>query len=88
MVPLGTVPRPLHPPRSGRCCSTCRTAEPVEAQIERFNELHAEYREEYRRYYLRYADEETPQMRGRTPPSSWFPAWECSASGRILPAPG
>ncbi len=41
--------------------------EPIEAQIERFNELHVEYREEYRRYYERYADEETPPMRGADP---------------------
>ena len=41
--------------------------ESIEAQIERFNELHAEYRDEYRRYYQRYADEETPPMRGADP---------------------
>ena len=62
--------------------------EPLEAQIERFNQLHAEYREEYRRYYLRYADEETPPMRGSDPAIVLIPAWDVQLRRRTLPAPG
>jgi rhamnulose-1-phosphate aldolase/alcohol dehydrogenase len=40
---------------------------PLDDQIARLRELHAEYREEYRAYYERYADGETPAMRGADP---------------------
>lgn len=40
---------------------------PLEAQIARLRELHAEYRDEYRAYYERHADEDTPAMRGSDP---------------------
>jgi rhamnulose-1-phosphate aldolase/alcohol dehydrogenase len=43
------------------------THAPLEAQVDRLRQLHAEYREEYRAYYERYADEDTPPMRGADP---------------------
>ncbi len=43
------------------------TTAPLEDQIERLEELHAEYRAEYAAYYDRYADDQTPPMRGADP---------------------
>jgi rhamnulose-1-phosphate aldolase/alcohol dehydrogenase len=40
---------------------------PVEEQIARLRELHAEYREDYRRYYEANATTESPAMRGADP---------------------
>jgi rhamnulose-1-phosphate aldolase/alcohol dehydrogenase len=60
--------------------------EPIEAQIDRINELHAEYREEYRRYYERYADEETPPMRGADPAIVLVPGVGMFSFGRDAPS--
>jgi rhamnulose-1-phosphate aldolase/alcohol dehydrogenase len=43
------------------------TSAPLQDQVERLKELHAEYRSEYAAYYDRYADDDTPPMRGADP---------------------
>jgi len=43
------------------------TATPIDDQVARLHELHAEYRAEYAAYYDRNADAETPAMRGADP---------------------